>query len=190
MFDDLILLAKGGLTAYHGPVKKVEEYFSGLGIHVPERVNPPDYYIDILEGIIKPNTSTGINYKELPLRWMLHNGYDVPRDMLQNASDLDSSVRGSGSNAAEAGSDEPSIAGEVWDNVKDIVGQKRDEYEYNFSKSKETSTSVANKPCAIRSALFKTYCYGTDEQNRKRLRTQAGLSVAKVADCAFSLDWR
>ncbi|XP_010935863.2 ABC transporter G family member 28 isoform X2 [Elaeis guineensis] len=163
MFDDLILLAKGGLTAYHGPVKKVEEYFSGLGIHVPERVNPPDYYIDILEGIIKPNTSTGINYKELPLRWMLHNGYDVPRDMLQNASDLDSSVRGSGSNAAEAGSDEPSIAGEVWDNVKDIVGQKRDEYEYNFSKSKDLSNRSTP-------GVLQQYKYYLGRVGKQRLR--------------------
>ncbi|KAG1361397.1 ABC transporter G family member 28-like [Cocos nucifera] len=139
MFDDLILLAKGGLIVYHGSVKKVEEYFSSLGIHVPERVNPPDYYIDILEGIVKPNTSTAINYKELPLRWMLHNGYDVPRDMLQNASDLDSSIRGGGTNAGGAGSDDQSIAGEVWGNVRDLVGQKRDEYEYNFSKSKDLS---------------------------------------------------
>ncbi|KAL6195805.1 hypothetical protein ACLB2K_031423 [Fragaria x ananassa] len=50
MFDDLILLAKGGLTVYHGSVKKVEEYFTSLGMAVPDRVNPPDYFIDILEG--------------------------------------------------------------------------------------------------------------------------------------------
>ncbi|KAF6135092.1 hypothetical protein GIB67_040403 [Kingdonia uniflora] len=49
MFDDFILLAKGGLTVYHCSVKKIEEYFAGIGINVPERVNPPDYFIDILE---------------------------------------------------------------------------------------------------------------------------------------------
>lgn len=139
MFDDLILLAKGGLTVYHGPVKKVEEYFSGLGINVPDRVNPPDYFIDILEGIVKPSTSTGINYKELPLRWMLHNGYDVPRDMLENAGDIDTSNKGTTGSAAGTDSEGQSIAGEVWDNVKDIVGQKRDEYEYIFAKSTDLS---------------------------------------------------
>lgn len=139
MFDDLILLAKGGLIAYLGSVKKVEEYFAGLGINVPERVNPPDYFIDILEGIVKPSASTGVNYKELPLRWMLHNGYDVPRDMLQDASDADSSNRGTGGNHSETGSEKKSIAGEVWDNVKDIMGQKKDEYDYNFSKSADLS---------------------------------------------------
>ncbi|RRT72274.1 hypothetical protein BHE74_00033674 [Ensete ventricosum] len=141
-FDDLILLAKGGLTVYHGSVKKVEEYFAGIGINVPDRVNPPDYFIDILEGIVKPSTSTGVNYKELPLRWMLHNGYEVPRDMLQDAGDIDASVRGGGSSPAVTGSETQSIAAEVWDNVKDIVGQKRDEYEYNFSKSKDLSNRV------------------------------------------------
>ncbi|MCI06352.1 ABC transporter G family member 28-like, partial [Trifolium medium] len=83
MFDDFILLAKGGLTVYHGPVNKVEEYFSGMGIVVPDRVNPPDYYIDILEGILKPSASSGVTHKQLPVRWMLHNGYPVPMDMLQ-----------------------------------------------------------------------------------------------------------
>ncbi|KAI7983970.1 ABC transporter G family member 28 [Camellia lanceoleosa] len=102
MFDELILLAKGGLTAYHGPVKKVEEYFAGLGINVPDRVNPPDHFIDILEGIVKPSTSSGINYKELPLRWMLHNGYTVPPDMLTSAGMSASSADNSahGTNAA------------------------------------------------------------------------------------------
>ncbi|KAI0500432.1 hypothetical protein KFK09_018644 [Dendrobium nobile] len=85
--------AKGGITVYHGSVKKVEEYFSGLGINVPERVNPPDYYIDILEGIIKPNTTSEITCKQLPLRWMLHNKYDVPRDMLNDDATGDVSSR-------------------------------------------------------------------------------------------------
>lgn len=80
MFDDLILLAKGGITVYHGPVKKVEEYFAGLGITIPERVNTPDYLIDILEGMIKPGGD--VTAQQLPVRWMLHNGYRVPPDML------------------------------------------------------------------------------------------------------------
>ncbi|CAL9084738.1 unnamed protein product [Musa textilis] len=162
-FDDLILLAKGGLTVYHGSVKKVEEYFAGLGINVPERVNPPDYFIDILEGIVKPSTSTGVNYKELPLRWMLHNGYEVPRDMLQDAGDLDASVRGGGSSPATTGSEAQSIAAEVWDNVKDIVGQKRDEYEYNFSKSKDLSNRVTP-------GVLRQYKYFLGRVGKQRLR--------------------
>ncbi|XP_051132346.1 putative white-brown complex homolog protein 30 [Andrographis paniculata] len=85
-FDDLILLAKGGLTVYHGPVKKVEEYFSSFGINVPERVNPPDHFIDILEGIFKP--TNGVTAEQLPVRWMLHNGYPVPPDMLHFCDEI------------------------------------------------------------------------------------------------------
>lgn len=80
MFDDFILLAKGGLTVYHGPVEKVEEYFAGLGITIPDRVNTPDHLIDILEGITKPGGN--VTAQQLPVRWMLHNGYRVPPDML------------------------------------------------------------------------------------------------------------
>lgn len=79
MFDNLILLAKGGLIVYNGPVNTIEEYFTTLGIHVPDRVNPPDFYIDILEEIVE--SDSGIKAKHLPLYWMLYNGYEVPNDM-------------------------------------------------------------------------------------------------------------
>ncbi|XP_076937694.1 putative white-brown complex homolog protein 30 [Bidens hawaiensis] len=94
MFDDLILLAKGGITVYHGPVEKVEGYFGGMGITIPDRVNTPDHLIDILEGITKPGGN--VTAQQLPVKWMLHNGYRVPLDMLhlcdQNGSSSSSSV--------------------------------------------------------------------------------------------------
>ncbi|XP_059306985.1 putative white-brown complex homolog protein 30 [Lycium ferocissimum] len=92
MFDDLVLLAKGGLVAYHGPVKKVEEYFASLGITVPDRVNPPDHFIDILEGMVKPGG--GVTVEQLPVRWMLHNGYPVPPDMMQLCDQIAMSSKG------------------------------------------------------------------------------------------------
>lgn len=91
MFDDLVLLAKGGLTVYHGSVKKVEDYFKGLGIVVPERVNPPDHFIDILEGIEKP--PDGLSIEQLPVHWMLYNGYPVPPDMM-HLCDKEASSKG------------------------------------------------------------------------------------------------
>jgi hypothetical protein len=142
MFDDLILLAKGGLTVYHGSVKKVEEYFASLGIIVPERVNPPDHFIDILEGIIKPSTSAGVNYKQLPVRWMLHNGYPVPMDMLQSAEGVaaaSSENSSHGANVSNAGSDSQSFAGEFWQDVKFSVELKKDNIEHNFLKSNDLS---------------------------------------------------
>lgn len=130
MFDDLILLAKGGLTVYHGSVKKVEEYFSGLGIIVPERVNPPDHYIDILEGLVKP--SSGVTREQLPVRWMLHNGYPVPPDMLQL-------IDGAGASSSSDASTEPAFAGEFWQDVKYNVEKKKDHMDHNFLKSPDLS---------------------------------------------------
>lgn len=145
MFDDLILLAKGGLTVYHGPAKKVEEYFAGIGIVVPERVNPPDYFIDILEGIIKPHTSTGVDCKQLPVRWMLHNGYAVPMDMLHTADGISRSAAESsaGANAAtNVDLEEQSFAGELWQDMKCTVELKKDTIQHNFLKSSDLSDRI------------------------------------------------
>ncbi|KAG7027257.1 putative white-brown complex-like protein 30, partial [Cucurbita argyrosperma subsp. argyrosperma] len=136
MFDDLILLAKGGLTAYHGSVKKVEEYFAGIGITVPDRVNPPDHFIDILEGLVKP---VGVTYEQLPVRWMLHNGYPVPPDLLK-LCDSDTSASGSthGENPGdEAGEQSP--AGDLLPDTKSNVESQRDHAQQNFLSSKDLS---------------------------------------------------
>lgn len=143
MFDDLILLAKGGLTVYHGPVKKAEEYFAGLGINLPDRANPPDYFIDILEGITKLNTGTGLTVKQLPVRWMLHNGYPVPMDMLNSIEGMsgksgEQSSHG-GSSAHATGSEQNSFAGELWQDVKCSVETKKDHLQHNIFKSADLS---------------------------------------------------
>ncbi|CAN6487343.1 unnamed protein product [Victoria cruziana] len=141
MFDDLILLAKGGLTVYHGSVKKVEEYFSGLGINVPDRVNPPDHFIDILEGIVKPSPNSNMNYKQLPVRWMLHNGYEIPPDMQASIPGTNpSSVGGaSSSQPHDTGISAQSFAGELWQDVKFSVEIKRDNIQHNFLNAKDLS---------------------------------------------------
>ncbi|KAK9279562.1 hypothetical protein L1049_013241 [Liquidambar formosana] len=167
MFDDLILLAKGGLTVYHGSVKKVEEYFAGIGITVPERVNPPDYFIDILEGIVKPSTSSGVNYKELPVRWMVHNGYPVPQDMLKNAGELAASSNGEnstyGTNSVAPGSEEQSFAGDLWNDMKCAVVSKRDHIQHNFLKSKDLSDRLTP-------GVFQQYRYFVGRAGKQRLR--------------------
>ncbi|KAI4374276.1 hypothetical protein MLD38_012287 [Melastoma candidum] len=165
MFDDLILLAKGGLTVYHGSAKKVEEYFSGLGIHVPERVTPPDHYIDILEGIIKP--TTGVAREHLPVRWMLHNGYRVPPDMLKYADGLsktasdvdptnaDSSVRGE--------TDDSSFAGEMWSDTVSNADIKGDFRHHNFLKSHDLSNRTTP-------GMLRQYRYYLGRVGKQRLR--------------------
>ncbi|XP_064989223.1 ABC transporter G family member 28-like [Musa acuminata AAA Group] len=162
MFDDLILLAKGGLIAYQGPVKKVEEYFAGLEIIVPERVNPPDYFIDILEGIVKPSTSVGVKSNQLPLIWMLHNGYNVPPDMHNELDSVNASVE-SRTSSASVGSDEDSGAANVWRDLKGGFEEKRDYLEHNVSKSK----GLANR---ITPGKFKQYKYYLGRVSKQRLR--------------------
>ncbi|CAI9097993.1 OLC1v1034531C1 [Oldenlandia corymbosa var. corymbosa] len=125
MFDDLILLAKGGLIVYQGPVKKVEEYFVDMGISVPERVNPPDHLIDILEGIVKPGG--GVTVQQLPVRWMLHNNYPVPHDMMQYLDQIASSSKAATSSGAPA---------------EDAFQEKQDSMPRSFALSSDLSNRV------------------------------------------------
>lgn len=161
-FDDLMLLAKGGLIVYNGPVKKVEEYFAGLGIIVPERVNPPDHFIDFLEGIVKPSTSTSVNYRELPIRWMLHNGYEVPPDM-QQAANLNVANPNNETNPIAFGSEPVSFAGELWEDVKYNLELRRDHMRHNFIMAKDLSNRKTP-------GVFQQYRYFLGRVGKQRLR--------------------
>lgn len=140
MFDDLILLAKGGLTAYHGPVVEVEDYFAQLGIVVPERINPPDYFIDVLEGMAKPSTSSCVTYDELPLRWKLHKGYPVPLHMQNDITVQiirDDSI--DHENYAGSSAEQLSFCGEYWQNLKYKLEARFEGILNSFLKSKDLS---------------------------------------------------
>ncbi|RDX96896.1 ABC transporter G family member 24, partial [Mucuna pruriens] len=166
MFDDLILLAKGGLTVYHGSVKKVEEYFADLGINIPKRINPPDYFIDILEGIAVPSGSSGVSYKELPVRWMLHNGYPVPLDMQSNAAQFDTYVAvnpAKGTDPDGSGHEEKSFVGELWQDARNVMELKGEKIRLNFLKSKDLSDRKTP-------GIFKQYKYFLIRVGKQRLR--------------------
>ncbi|KAL2324824.1 hypothetical protein Fmac_023882 [Flemingia macrophylla] len=166
MFDDLILLGKGGLTVYHGSAKKVEEYFSGLGIIIPERINPPDYFIDILEGIAAPGGSSGLSYKELPVRWMLHNGYPMPLDMRHNAAQFDMSQSVNSANDTDpngSGHVEKTFAGELWQDMRNSVKLRGEKIRHNFFKSKDLSNRKTP-------GVFQQYKYFLIRVGKQRLR--------------------
>lgn len=162
MFDDLILLAKGGLTVYHGSIKKVEEYFSGLGINVPDRVNPPDYFIDILEGIVKPTTHAGVSSKQLPVRWMLHNGYAVPPDMLHLLDSAETSGGGGANSPAVGLVDQPTTS-DAWRNPMGSQEQCKESWEHNNSQSKDLSNRSTP-------GILKQYKYYLGRVVKQRLR--------------------
>ncbi|KAJ3109237.1 hypothetical protein HDU96_007268 [Phlyctochytrium bullatum] len=49
-FDDVLLIAPGGRTAYFGPVDKVQGYFESLGFHFDKDANVADVLMDVLSG--------------------------------------------------------------------------------------------------------------------------------------------
>ncbi|KAJ8438441.1 hypothetical protein Cgig2_004551 [Carnegiea gigantea] len=163
MFDDFILLAKGGLTVYHGSVKKIEEYFTGLGITVPERVTPPDHYIDILEGIVKPGSN--ITREQLPVRWMLHNGYPVPPDMLHLCDQISGS---SPEDSTKSGSShkpvlESSFLRDLCQDMKSAIMIWRDHLMHNFLNEQDLSKRTTP-------GVLRQYRYFLGRIGKQRLR--------------------
>uniref|UniRef100_A0A0A8Z522 ABC transporter domain-containing protein n=1 Tax=Arundo donax TaxID=35708 RepID=A0A0A8Z522_ARUDO len=163
MFDDLILLAKGGLMVYNGPVKTVEEYFTSLGIHVPDRVNPPDHYIDILEGIVKPES--GIIAKHLPVHWMLYNGYEVPSDMQDDLKAIGEQTPQIRSSPSMSDSTPHCLP-----HVRNAFVEERDRLEHHLSKPKDLSSRKTP-------GIIRQYKYYLGRVTKQRLREAMLLAV-------------
>jgi len=53
MFDDLLLLGKGGRVVYHGPVMQANAYFANIGFPLPPNTNPADFYLDVAQGAVE-----------------------------------------------------------------------------------------------------------------------------------------
>uniref|UniRef100_A0A0D9W2J5 ABC transporter domain-containing protein n=1 Tax=Leersia perrieri TaxID=77586 RepID=A0A0D9W2J5_9ORYZ len=188
MFDDLILLAKGGLIVYNGPVKSVEDYFSTVGINVPERVNPPDHYIDILEGIVKPES--GINAKHLPLNWMIYNGYEVPRDMQDDLKAMGEQRPPHLGSSPSNGSTPHCLP-----HVRNAFAEERDRLDHHLSKPKDLSSR--RTPGVI--SQYKYYLGRVTKQRLREARLLAvdflilGLAgiclgtIAKLSDPTFGM---
>ena len=50
-FDDLLVLAPGGCTAYNGPVSGAVAHFGNLGFHMQPHTNPADFILDVVSGV-------------------------------------------------------------------------------------------------------------------------------------------
>jgi hypothetical protein len=71
---------------------------------------------------------------------MLHNGYPVPMDMLQNTDGLGaSSSENSAHGASEVGSETGSLAGDFWHDLKSNVESEKDNLKPNVLKSGDLS---------------------------------------------------
>ncbi|RKP14681.1 hypothetical protein BJ684DRAFT_8159 [Piptocephalis cylindrospora] len=49
-FDDVLLIAPGGFTCYHGPVEGSVQHFQSMGFYFDPHANPADILMDILSG--------------------------------------------------------------------------------------------------------------------------------------------
>ena len=131
------------VVIYHGPINKVEEYFAGLWINIPDHINSLDYFIDILEGIIIPSGSSAVSYTELSVRGMLYNGYTMPPDMQQNGGTPIISSRGENLvneiNHSDAANVEQSFTGELWEGVKENIVMHHEKIRVNFLKFDDLS---------------------------------------------------
>jgi len=54
LFDDVLLLGKGGQTVYLGPSLGAKPYFESLGFTMPSDENPADWFMDVISGEV-PN---------------------------------------------------------------------------------------------------------------------------------------
>jgi len=53
LFDDALLLGKGGRTVYLGPSLGARPYFESLGFSLPQNDNPADWFMDVLSGEVE-----------------------------------------------------------------------------------------------------------------------------------------
>ncbi|KAA6416750.1 MAG: ABC transporter G family member 24-like [Trebouxia sp. A1-2] len=94
MFDDILLLAKGGRTAFYGPEGQVQGYFEKLGYALPQRTNPADVYMDIIAGIKSRVDGPPQTPQDLAAAWDDHNlppdQPPTPRPLPDSDTDSDS----------------------------------------------------------------------------------------------------
>ncbi|KAI9142394.1 P-loop containing nucleoside triphosphate hydrolase protein [Paraphysoderma sedebokerense] len=71
-FDDVLLIAPGGKTAYHGPTQEVIRYFENLGFIFSATANPSDILMDILSGKGRTTDNREYTSDDLVVSWENH----------------------------------------------------------------------------------------------------------------------
>lgn len=69
LFDDVLLLGRGGRTVYLGSAHRMSPYFEGLGFKKPLHENPADWYVDIVSGGVPTSTVNDFKSDMLPGMW-------------------------------------------------------------------------------------------------------------------------
>ena len=68
-FHKVLFLAPGGKTVFQGTVPEAENYFDCLGFEKPDKVNPADFYMDVIGGVVENKQS---EFTTLPESWEQH----------------------------------------------------------------------------------------------------------------------
>jgi len=69
LFDDVLLLGKGGRTVYLGPSLAAKPYFEQLGFEMPEDENPADWFMDVISGEVENRSDPKFQPQMLFDRW-------------------------------------------------------------------------------------------------------------------------
>ena len=65
-FHKVLFLAPGGKTVFQGKVLEAENYFERLGFQKPDKVNPADFFMDAIGGMLESKQS---EFTSLPEKW-------------------------------------------------------------------------------------------------------------------------
>lgn len=91
LFDDVMLLCKGGMLAYLGPSQLALNYMEELGFPLPTNENPADFAMDVLSGSVPRKGHRLFQPEELVPLWESFGkgwlkSFDTPafRKMIQN----------------------------------------------------------------------------------------------------------
>lgn len=70
LFDDVMLLCKGGRLAYLGPSNLAIPYLESLGFALPPNENPADFAMDVLSGCVPRNDHPEFQPEDLVPMWI------------------------------------------------------------------------------------------------------------------------
>lgn len=75
MFDDLILMGKGGHVIYAGPREKVLDYFESTGFRMPDAsINPADFIMDVASNRVSRDNDPDFTAEKLGELWKSKSG--------------------------------------------------------------------------------------------------------------------
>lgn len=79
-FSDVLLLGVGGRTVYMGRTEDMEPYFDKMGFPLPPQINPADYYMDVIAGLIPCSNNPNFKKEDLFEIWKEHIENESPYD--------------------------------------------------------------------------------------------------------------